>query len=30
MTTHATLNSKGQTTIPKEIRDSMGLQPGIE
>lgn len=28
MTTHATLNSKGQTTIPKEIRDSLGLQPG--
>ena len=27
MTTHATLTSKGQTTIPKEIRDSMGLQP---
>jgi antitoxin PrlF len=28
MTTHATLTSKGQTTIPKEIRDSMGLKPG--
>ncbi len=23
----ATLTSKGQTTIPKDIRDGMGLQP---
>ncbi len=23
----ATITSKGQTTIPKEIRDSLGLQP---
>ena len=28
MTTDATLTSKGQTTIPKDIRDSLGLQPG--
>lgn len=24
----ATLTSKGQTTIPKDIRDSLGLAPG--
>ena len=28
MSTDATLTSKGQTTIPKEIRDSLGMQPG--
>lgn len=28
MTTDATLTSKGQTTIPKEIRDSLGMKPG--
>lgn len=28
MTTDATLTTKGQTTIPKEIRESLGLQPG--
>ena len=28
MTTGATLTSKGQTTIRKEIRDSLGLKPG--
>ena len=28
MTTGATLTSKGQTTIPKEIRDSLGIKPG--
>jgi antitoxin PrlF len=24
----STLTSKGQTTIPKEIRDSLGMKPG--
>lgn len=24
----ATLTSKGQTTIPKEIRESLGMKPG--
>ena len=28
MTTAATLTSKGQTTIPKEIRESLGMRPG--
>ena len=28
MTTVATLTSKGQTTIPKEIRDSLGMKSG--
>lgn len=27
-TTDATLTSKGQTTIPKEIRDSLGMKSG--
>ena len=26
--TAATLTSKGQTTIPKKIRDSLGMKPG--
>ncbi len=28
MTTDATLTSKGQTTIPKEIREGLGIKPG--
>jgi antitoxin PrlF len=28
MSADATLTSKGQTTIPKEIRDSLGMKPG--
>jgi AbrB family looped-hinge helix DNA binding protein len=28
MTVAATLTSKGQTTIPKEIRDGLGMKPG--
>ena len=28
MTAAATLTSKGQTTIPKEIRESLGMKPG--
>ena len=28
MTAAATLSSKGQTTIPKEIRDSLDMKPG--
>ena len=28
MTTDATLTSKGQTTIPKEIRDGLGMKSG--
>ncbi|AMS31876.1 AbrB family transcriptional regulator [Betaproteobacteria bacterium UKL13-2] len=28
MTTDATLTSKGQTTIPKEIRASLGMKAG--
>jgi AbrB family looped-hinge helix DNA binding protein len=28
MSTAATLTSKGQTTIPKEIRDGLGMKPG--
>ncbi|MDP1982027.1 MAG: type II toxin-antitoxin system PrlF family antitoxin [Sulfuritalea sp.] len=28
MPTDATLTSKGQTTIPKEIREGLGMKPG--
>lgn len=28
MSSEATLTSKGQTTIPKEIRDSLAMKPG--
>ena len=28
MSNDATLTSKGQTTIPKEIRDGLGMKPG--
>lgn len=28
MATDVTLTSKGQTTIPKEIRDGLGMKPG--
>ena len=28
MTISTTLTSKGQTTIPKEIRDCLGMKPG--
>ena len=28
MATDSTLTSKGQTTIPKEIRDELGMKPG--
>ena len=28
MTISATLTSKGQTTIPREIREGLGLKPG--
>jgi len=28
MTSDTTLTSKGQTTIPKEIRDSLRIKPG--
>ena len=26
--TNSTLTSKGQTTIPKDIRDNLGMKPG--
>jgi antitoxin PrlF len=28
MSAESTLTSKGQTTIPKDIRDGLGLKPG--
>ena len=28
MTIEATLTSKGQTTIPKDVRDTLGIKPG--
>ena len=28
MTTESTLTSKGQTTIPQEIRESLSIKPG--
>jgi antitoxin PrlF len=28
MSTESTLTSKGQTTVPKAIRESLGLKPG--
>ena len=28
MTAEATLTSKGQTTIPQEIREGLGMKPG--
>lgn len=28
MSADSTLTSKGQTTIPKDIRDSLGIKPG--
>jgi antitoxin PrlF len=28
MSTDSTLTSKGQTTIPKEIRETLGMKPG--
>lgn len=28
MSADSTLTSKGQTTIPKDIRDSLGMKPG--